>query len=144
MEFLSFMHTSWRFSTKNRNTKLDLFAFAHPRWEKEVSRLCTVLDLDAPFEGFTDVHSQCFVVFYPPPPEEIWHGYPFINNVHFFADDRVAAIMTRHYGCGACPPHARVHKPMRPHPHACTHTCKHVCPVHACASCACAHTNARQ
>ena len=65
------------------------------RWAREMSALCTVLDLDTAADLLAttlhpDSKPQCFAILYPLPPAEIWHSYPFINNVHFFADDRCA------------------------------------------------------
>lgn len=46
-----------------------------------------------PEAAYDPKRSQCFAIPYPPPDDATWHGYPFINNVHFFADDRVAGFL---------------------------------------------------
>jgi hypothetical protein len=57
-----------------------------------------VLDLDADFStAWQPSEPQCFAIIYPVPPDHIWKGYPFINNVHFFADRRVSNILSSHY-----------------------------------------------
>ncbi|KAG1665442.1 hypothetical protein FOA52_005784 [Chlamydomonas sp. UWO 241] len=96
-EFVCMHHASWRYLSRASKTKIDLFAFSHPGWATSaLSRLCTPVDLDKPF--VPETHSHCYVIYYPVPPPEIWHGYPFINNVHFFADERVRAMITTNYG----------------------------------------------
>lgn len=43
------------------------------------------------FEGGGSREPACLLVHYPPPPEAAgWQGYPFINNVHYFADPLVS------------------------------------------------------
>lgn len=99
LEFLAMMHASWRHLMADPATggvQLDIFAFTHPAWADVLSNVCTVLDLDEVFRRRPS--PTCYVIIYPVPPQHIWHGYPYINNVHFFADGRVASILTSHYG----------------------------------------------
>ncbi|GIM08485.1 hypothetical protein Vretimale_12492 [Volvox reticuliferus] len=42
--------------------------------------------------------STCWVVPYPPPPESVWQGYPFVASYHFLADPRVAHLLTSNFG----------------------------------------------
>jgi hypothetical protein len=102
-EFVCMIHASWRYLSRASSTKMDLFAFSHPRWANgPLSRLCTPVDLDEPFARYADVDSHCYVIFYPEPPSEIWHGYPFINNVHMFADERVRCVFVLVVGVCLC------------------------------------------
>eukprot|EP00195_Chlamydomonas_chlamydogama_P006615 CAMPEP_0202903444 /NCGR_PEP_ID=MMETSP1392-20130828/24466_1 /ASSEMBLY_ACC=CAM_ASM_000868 /TAXON_ID=225041 /ORGANISM="Chlamydomonas chlamydogama, Strain SAG 11-48b" /LENGTH=389 /DNA_ID=CAMNT_0049590625 /DNA_START=8 /DNA_END=1177 /DNA_ORIENTATION=+ len=102
IEFVAMTHASWRYITGLSKAKIDLLVFTHQKWAPQVNMICSNLelneDVDKTFKGMLQDQSQCFVVSYPPPPQEIWHGYPFINNVHFFVDDRVASILKQHYG----------------------------------------------
>ncbi len=114
-EFVTMTHASWRMmpalhgsgQQHNHNQqqqqqsglKMDLIVFAHPKWSDSCQQLCLPVDLDVGLEGiFNSTQSQCFAVSYVPPPTAIWHGYPFINNVHFFADPRVQRMLIKHYG----------------------------------------------
>jgi hypothetical protein len=102
VEFITMTYSSWTHLVSKETRpklKVDIYAFSHPRWFDQLSRLCTVLDLDTDFESqWIEQHSQCFVIFYPAPPNAIWHSYPYINNVHFFSDERVAEVLKQHYG----------------------------------------------
>ncbi len=101
-EFYAMTYASWHQNTVFRLGihKVDIFVFVHPsKWAAHVAAFCTPLDLDAEFDKvYNPKISQCFAITYPPPPHSIWFGYPFINNVHFFADPRVQRILTQHYG----------------------------------------------
>lgn len=49
IEFLCMFHASWRYITGlegvSSRFKLDVFAFVHPRWAKEVGTICEPMDL---------------------------------------------------------------------------------------------------
>ena len=88
VEFIAMTHASWRHLTgpaaahrrirqgQGRSvSKLDIWAFAHPRWANEMSAICTVVDLDSDLDSvIVQGVSQCFAILYPMPPQEIWHG----------------------------------------------------------------------
>jgi hypothetical protein len=102
LEFLSMIHASFRYLTSSGikgSQEMDLIVFAHPRWGLQVlPQVCTAIDLDD-LDDFQPKGKppQCYVVAYPLPPHEIWHGYEFVNNVHFFADPRVSSLLTSNY-----------------------------------------------
>lgn len=101
LEFLSMIKASFLYLTSQGlkgSRAMDLLVFAHPRGLQILSQLCTVLDLD----DLASFHPRgkkphCYVIPYPPPPQKIWHGYEFVNNVHFFADPRVSSLLTSNY-----------------------------------------------
>jgi hypothetical protein len=98
-EFIAMTHASWSYLQHiNGGFKIDIFAFASPQWEPDLSKLCTTVDLDRDFATYADPSSACYAIYYPEPPDSIWHGYPFINNIHFFIDPRVQKILTSRYG----------------------------------------------
>ena len=104
VEFLAMIHASFRYltssaSSKSKGIQMDLIVFAHPRWGLQVlPQLCTPLDLDS-LDDFKprERPPTCYVIPYPLPPHEIWHGYEFVNNVHFFSDPRVSSLLTSNY-----------------------------------------------
>lgn len=102
VEFLCMMHASWRFIKlygDPQRLQVDLLVFAHPRWASELSKICRPLGpADMHAERLPSDTSQCYSVVYPQPPPDVWHGYPFINNVHMFADPLFAGYLQRHYG----------------------------------------------
>lgn len=59
------------------------------RLQRDAETWSDLLDLDT---------AQCFVIVLPPPDANQWHGYPFINNVHFAASPEVEEFLTENYG----------------------------------------------
>ena len=109
MTFASWMHLSQLSQAEGLGSaphrKIDLLVFADDKWRQQLGSICQALDLSAAhsagYQGTFTQTSQCFAVLYPVPPDSIWHGYPFINNVHFFADPLVAHFF-ENYGYGVC------------------------------------------
>lgn len=116
IEFLCFMHASWRYVTSMAaptGMRLDLVVFSEARWLREAASICEPLEVPgagaagdqaaqeaAALEKISSKGSTstCWVVYYPKPPASVWHNYPFIQTVHFLADPRVGRLLTASYG----------------------------------------------
>ncbi|KAG2501633.1 hypothetical protein HYH03_000138 [Edaphochlamys debaryana] len=107
VEFLCFLHASWRYVTSMAQPtgyRIDLVVFAEGRWLREVAALCQVLDLDELEEDdYNRIRrlgnaAACFVVPYPRAPPQVWQNYPFVSSYHFLADERVQRLLGENYG----------------------------------------------
>jgi hypothetical protein len=91
VEFICMLHASWRHTVANANPrgrKVDLLIFTDLRWSSALAKVCKPLNLRKAAAKKLKPHSQCFFVHYPTPAKEVWHGYPFINNVHYCGSRR--------------------------------------------------------
>jgi hypothetical protein len=95
MEFLCMMHASWTLvsNAASQRVRIDLIVFHGELHLKQIQAICNPIDLESFELNPSDKKPMCYSVLYPTPPDPLWHGYPFINNVHFFGDNAVARLL---------------------------------------------------